>query len=308
MNYDAVLLVAFGGPERMEEVRPFLDNVLRDRRVLPERVEMVVEQYRQIGGRSPLNERTKMQAEKLRANLEARAIHLPVYVAMKNWHPYIADVLQQIVADGHKKIWTFILAPHVSEASWGRYQESIRDAQKTLPSNLEISYAPPWHKHPLFIEAIVSRIQQKSAEIHPDADWIFTAHSIPISLDQTSGYSRQILATVEKIVEKLVEKSIDKLGCKNVHISYQSRSGRPEDSWLEPDICDVIRELKLKNSPQICVVPVGFLCDHAEVLYDLDLKAAAVAKTVGIPFLRFQTVEDHPAFIEMLSEIVQSRV
>lgn len=297
MGIDAVLLIAFGGPEKFEDVRPFLANVLRGRPVPPERVELVVEQYRLIGGRSPMNEITFRQANALESLLKMKGRPLKVFVGMRNWPPMIEATLRKMKAEGIRKAAGIVLAAHRSEASWERYRLAVTEAQQKLSSEgngaPEIFYPESWHRHPLLIEAIADNVRQS----HETAEhWIFTAHSIPVPMDQASNYSGQIRETVESVMRYFPKQKW--------HLAYQSRSGSPRDPWLEPDVGDKIQELARQGAKSVFVVPVGFLVDHVEVLYDLDIKAKKAAESVGIKFSRAKTVNDHPKFIELLAELV----
>ena len=299
---DAVLLIGFGGPTRREEIRPFLDNVLRGRPVPKERYEEVVHHYEAMGGRSPYNDLTMSQAAALRTRLTAEGIAIPVIVGMRNWNPYIIDAMRELTGNGAKKVLGFILAAHRCEASWERYQASIDDARATIGSDApRIEYPAPWHMHPRFIEAVAARTSEAIAKLDPsdrkNAELIFTAHSIPIAMAKESGYEDQIRESARRVASQ-----IDRPSWK---LAFQSRSGSPRDPWLEPDIVEVIR--KLEGRPAI-VVPIGFLCDHVEVLYDLDIGAANIARESGVKMIRAATVGDHPAFIEMMAEIVREHL
>lgn len=295
---DAVLLIAFGGPERMEDVRPFLDNVLRGRPVPRERYEEVVHHYELIGGTSPLNELTFAQARSLRAVLAAAGPNLPVYVGMRNWSPYLADTLAQMQADGVRRALGLILAPHRAEASWERYQGSVAAGRALLgPDALAVSWAGPWFDHPLFIETMASRTRDALASA-PAAPLVFTAHSIPVGMAGESPYVRELTASA-----RLTAAAV---GREQFTLAYQSRSGGPRDPWLEPDVNDVIRELAARGERSVILIPIGFVCDHVEVRYDLDIEARATAEACGIQLIRAETANDHPAFARMLAEVVRA--
>ena len=299
---DSVLMVGFGGPTRADEVRPFLDNVLRGRPVPRERYEAVVHHYEALGGASPYNELTMRQADALRAEHAKKDIDAPVAVGMRNWKPYIADSLRALAENGARRVLAFILAAHRSEASWDRYQQNVRDAQAALGESApEVVYPEPWHDHPLFIKAVASRTREAFARLDSSersrASIIFTAHSIPVAMAEASQYVEQLTASARMVAYDL-----------NVgawQFAYQSRSGNPRDRWLEPDIDETIRNLA---SDVAVVVPIGFLCDHVEVLYDLDIAAVQTAREIGIRIERAPTVGDHPLFIEMMASIVRGHV
>jgi ferrochelatase len=299
---DSVLMVGFGGPTRADEVRPFLDNVLRGRPVPPERYEAVVHHYQLLGGRSPYNELTMRQADALRAELARKNIDVPVAVGMRNWNPYVADSLRALAEHGARRVLAFILAPHRSEASWERYQQTVRDAQAAAGgSAVEVVYPEPWHDHPLFIMAVASRTREALGRLdaieRSRALLIFTAHSIPVAMADAGRYVEQLTQSARMVA--------DELGARAWRFAYQSRSGSPRDQWLEPDINETIRNLA---SDVAVVVPLGFLCDHVEVLYDLDIEAAQIAREMGIRIERAPTVGDHPLFIEMMASIVRAHV
>ncbi len=299
---DAVLLIGFGGPTRREEIRPFLDNILRGRPIPKERYEEVVHHYEVMGGRSPYNERTMRQAEALRARLRRDGIDIPVVVGMRNWAPYLIDTMRELTASGARGILGFILAPHRCEASWERYQAAVDDARSQIgPDAPQVAYPEPWHTHPKFIEAVAARVAEALAEMDQNdarrAELIFTAHSIPLPMATASGYVEQIRESAAAVTSRLERASYT--------LAFQSRSGAPRDPWLEPDISPVIR--KLGGRPAV-VMPIGFLCDHVEVLYDLDVEAANTARENGVKMLRAGTVADHPAFIEMIARMVREHL
>ncbi len=300
MPVDAVLLIAFGGPECMDDVRPFLDNVLRGRPVPRERYEEVVHHYELIGGRSPLNAYTMAQAAGLRSALAAEGSPLPVYVGMRNWAPYIADTLATMQADGLRNALGVILAPHRAEASFERYMASVDAGRAQLGAGAPtVTYAGPWFDHPLFIETMATRTRAALADA-PDAPLVFTAHSIPVPMAGESPYVRE-LTTSARLTAAAV-------GRDDFTIAYQSRSGGPRDPWLEPDVNDVIRDLAACGGRSVVVVPIGFVCDHVEVRYDLDIEARATAESVGVRLVRAETANDHPTFARMLAAVVRARL
>jgi ferrochelatase len=299
-----VLLIAFGGPDRMEDVRPFLANVLRGRPAPPERVEAVVHHYELIGGRSPLTELTQRQAAALRAQLAAAGPALPVYVGMRNWHPYLADTLATMQRDGVRRAVGLILAAQQSDAGWGRYMRDVADARAGLDGAAPlVDFAPNWHAHPLFIDAVVDRTRQALATLPPerrrDIRLVFTAHSLPMAMAAVSPYEGQLRIGAALVAEQV--------GFSDYRLAYQSRSGNPHDPWLEPDIGTLIREEAAQGAREIVVVPIGFVCDHVEVLYDLDVEARQIADAAGVGFTRAETVNDHPSFIRMLAALVAAQ-
>ena len=302
--YDAVLLIAFGGPTRMDDVRPFLANVLRGRPVPPERVESVVHHYELIGGRSPLNELTFRQAEALRVLLRAEGPALPVYVGMRNWHPFLSETLAEMHRAGIHRVLGFILSAQQNEAGWERYRQSVEEARAQVTNAPTVQYVSGWHAHPLFIEAVASQLadalQHVSAAQRGTLRVVFTAHSIPAAMAAASPYVSQLLEGAAGVAARV--------GVTDYVLAYQSRSGSPHEPWLEPDIGDLIRAEAARGTRTVVVVPIGFVCDHVEVLYDLDIEARAVAEPLGVTFIRAKTVNDHPAFIRMMADVIRSHV
>jgi ferrochelatase len=299
---DAVLLIAFGGPERPEDVLPFLQIVTAGRPVPPGRLEEVARHYERMGGRSPLNALTRRQAEGLRAALADRGRAVPVHVGMRNWHPFLHETLASMKDAGVRRACGIILSSLQTEASWSRYLDDVAAArEKVGPDAPEIVFAPPWGDHPRFIEAMADRARAALEAVPPprrtDARLVFTAHSVPTAMAVGSPYAAQLETAAGSIAAAL--------GRTRWSVAYQSRSGSPREPWLEPDIADVIRALAREGAGDLVVVPVGFVCDHVEVLYDLDVEARAVAAAAGVGFHRASTVNDHPAFIAMLADLVE---
>ena len=302
---DSVLLVAFGGPERPEDVRPFLQAVTAGRRIPPERLEEVAHHYDLIGGRSPLNALTRGQAEGLRAALAAEGRPLSVWVGMRSWPPFLHETLAEMKDRGRRRALGIILSSLQTEASWSRYVDDVAAArEKVGPAAPEVVYAPPWGGHPRFIDAMVDRTRAALEGVapgrRPDARLVFTAHSVPVAMAAGSPYAAQLEAAARLIAAGL--------GSARFALAYQSRSGSPGDPWLEPDVRDVIRALAGEGARDVVVVPIGFVCDHVEVLYDLDIEARAVAEACGVGFHRASAANDHPAFIAMLADLVRRGV
>ncbi|MBI1725966.1 MAG: ferrochelatase [Candidatus Rokubacteria bacterium] len=298
---DSVLLIAFGGPEKIQDIRPFLEIVSAGRRIPPERLEEVARHYEAIGGRSPLNELTVRQAEGLRQELKRDGVPMPVYVGMRNWHPFLHETLAEMRERGCRRALGIILSSFQTEASWERYVAEVATAREKVGAGApEIAYAPPWAGHPRFIDAMVARADDALVGVpapkRVDARLVFTAHSVPVAMASGSPYARQIESAALVIAGRL--------GHARWQVAYQSRSGAPSDPWLEPDICDALRGMKGQGIEDVVVVPIGFVCDHVEVLYDLDVQARAVAAEAGLRFHRAQTANDHPAFIAMLADLV----
>jgi ferrochelatase len=298
---DAVLLIAFGGPERPEDVRPFLQLVTAGRPVSPGRLEEVARHYERIGGRSPLGALTRRQAEGLRAALAGAGRARPVHVGMRNWHPFLHETLAAMKDADIRRVCGIILSSLQTEASWSRYLDDVAVAREKVGADApEIVFAPPWGDHPRFIEAMADRTRAALEAMTParraEARLVFTAHSVPVSMAAGSPYTAQLETAARRIAAAL--------GRDRWSVAYQSRSGSPREPWLEPDIADLIRALSTEGARDVVVVPVGFVCDHVEVLYDLDVEARAVAAAGGVTYHRACAVNDHPAFVAMLADLV----
>jgi protoporphyrin/coproporphyrin ferrochelatase len=305
LRHQAVLLIAFGGPNSMDEVRPFLANVLRGRPAPPQRIEEVVHHYEIIGGRSPLNDLTLRQAQALRERLRQDEIEIPVYVGMRNWHPYLRDTLAEMYGAGIRSALGFILSAQQNEAGWDRYMRDVEQARAELGGKApEVEFTRGWHAHPLFLQAVAERAAA-ALESVPEARraavrLVFTAHSLPITTAASSPYVAQLEEGAAGVAARL--------GFSSYRLAYQSRSGNPRDPWLEPDIGAVVAREAAAGTRDLLVVPIGFVCDHVEVLYDLDVEARSIAEEKGVHLLRAETVNDHPAFIRMIAEIVVAQL
>lgn len=302
-TYGGVLLIAYGGPDRPADVRPYLANVLRGRRVPPARVEEVAHHYELFGGHSPLTELTRRQAAALEADLGAHGLPLPVLVGTRNWTPYLHEALARMRDAGARRVLGIIMAPHQSYASWEQYQENVAEARGRVGVGApEVDYLPPWFDHPGFIEAQADRVAavlaEAAEELRRDAPLVFTAHSIPVAMAVQSCYAAQVAISARLVAGRL--------GRDRWSVAYQSRSGDPRDPWLEPDVRAVIRDLAGRGERAVVLVPVGFVSDHIEVLYDLDTEARETARSAGVAFHRAGTVMDHPAFIRMLGQLVRA--
>lgn len=302
--FDAVLVVAFGGPEGMGDVRPFLANVLRGRRVAPERIEEVAKHYEHFGGVSPLAAITRRQVEGLRMHLAARGLEVPVYLGMRNWHPLLPDTLKTMAHDGVRRAIGFVCAAHRSYSSCTQYRENVVSARRAAVeaglSDVSVTYVGDWHLHDRFIEAnarhVRAALDTLPAPVRSAARLVFTAHSIPVAMAGAARYRTQLLESSRLVAERL--------GVANWALVFQSRSGRPEDPWLEPDVCQYLRAERGRGLAAAVICPIGFVCDHVEVLFDLDVEAAQVCREVGLPMARAATVNDDPQFLEMMADEV----
>jgi protoporphyrin/coproporphyrin ferrochelatase len=298
---DSVLLVAFGGPTSAHEIRPFLEIVTRGRNISAERLEEVAHHYEQMpGSRSPLAELTFAQARGLEQALTRVGPALPVFVGMRNWHPFLHETLAEMAGKGARRALAIILSPLRTEASWERYMQDVVEARARVAGAPEVGFASAWFEAPRFVAAVTDRVRAALAEIPEDArastPLVFTAHSVPVAMAETSPYVSDLTAAARAVARRL--------GHARWSVAYQSRSGSPREPWLEPDITAALRRLAADRERHAVVVPIGFVCDHVEVLYDLDVEARRVAEAAGIEFHRAAAVNDHPDFIAMLADLV----
>jgi ferrochelatase len=300
---DGVLLVALGGPASMDEVRPFIRKVLGGRRVPSARIEEVVSHYEALGGRSPLQELTRQQADALQRQLAHDGHPIPVFVGMRCSSPWLRDTVQQMAAQAVRRAAVVILAAHRDDYTWGQYGRSLADARRAVGDAAPaLHQVADWHDHPGYVEALAERISEVTNGVagvdRASTPLLFSAHSLPQRLPRIDEYVTRVRETARLVATVL--------GWTDWSIVYQSRTGRPEDPWLEPDVGDAIADLADRGRGAVVVAPIAFVCDHVEVLYDLDIQAAAVAAHRGLRFLRTGTVGTHPVFLKMLSELVRA--
>jgi ferrochelatase len=303
--FDHVLVIGFGGPERAEDVRPFLEEVTRGLRIPPARLDEVAHHYADTGGSSPYNRHTRRQVEALRGRLAQDGVRLPLVLGMRCWRPFLRDVVGEVRRNGLRRGLGVVLAPHRSHASFDKYIESV-DAARAAAEATDVTYdyLGPWHVHAGFIDAQADQAR-RALETLPAADrtaaaLIFTAHSIPVELAQRSRYAEEFAESSRLVAHAL--------GARPWHLAYQSRSGDPRQPWLEPDVTQVLRQVAADGVRSAVLVPIGFLSDHTEVLYDLDIEARAEAQALGLRYARASTVMDHPRFIAMLAELIRARL
>lgn len=319
-SFDHVLIIGFGGPTQREEILPFLEHVARGRNIPEERLKEVSHHYEAVGGLSPYNAYTFQLAEKLKAALQADGFALPVFVGMRNWHPFLDEPLSDIKVRGLKKGVGIILAPHRSETSYERYIQNVNDARQAVgAAEVQYEYLKPWHDHPLFIQAQADEVRKilspLSSPARKETHLLFSAHSIPLDMPGCARYQEGFRQSSALVASEL--------GVDRWSIAYQSRSGNPSQlpragagrgdqaaigrlarPWCEPDVVSVIRQLASKGEKRVALVPVGFLCDNVEVLYDLDIEAREEAEKAGLQYLRARTVTDHPKFVSMLKTLI----
>jgi ferrochelatase len=301
--FDAVLIISFGGPQGPDDIRPFLANVLRGRRVSPERVEEVAHHYELFGGVSPITRITQQQADGLASRLAASGHALPVYVGMRNWHPFLADTFREMRTAGIRRVVGFIAAAQHSYSSCEQYRENVAAARRelrTTGADIDVTYVESWFRHPLLIRANATHVrealQRLPADARDAARLVCTAHSIPLPMAERSRYREQLEETARLVAEEA--------GMDDWAQVFQSRSGRPQDPWLEPDICNYLRAERAQGLKAAVVAPIGFVCDHIEVLYDLDTEAAELCREIGLPMTRAEAVNDDPLFLDMMADVV----
>ncbi len=306
MNYDAILVVSFGGPESKEEVIPFLETVLRGRNVPRERLLTVAEHYYHFEGKSPINQQTLALIAALEAELKRGGPRLPIYWGNRNWHPFLGETLNKMKQDGVRGALAFVTSAYSSYSGCRQYREDIARAQSEVGEGApQIDKLRQFFNHPGFIEATIDRVREALDAISPEArenlQIVYTAHSIPLAMGNASDYVKQL-----EEVRRLVSEA---LGQKNDALVYQSRSGTPGQPWLEPDILEYLREVKARNlASAVVLAPIGFISDHMEVLYDLDIVAKQLCETLALPMARAKTVGVHPKFIAAIRELILERM
>ncbi len=304
--FDAVLVVSFGGPLGLDDVRPFLANVLRGRRVAPARLDAVAGHYAHFAGVSPITALTYRQAAGLQARLRDYGPDLPVYVGMRNWQPFLADTLEEMARDGVRRAVGFVTAAHRSYSSCGQYKQNVADARASLAArglpDVDVRFVGDWYAAEGFVLAnathVAAALGQLPTDLRSRATVVFTAHSIPVSMAEASRYEANLQASARAVMAHLRPMPWA--------VVYQSRSGRPEDPWLEPDVCDYLRAGYARGELQAVVLcPLGFVSDHVEVLYDLDHEAGALCAALGLPMARARAANDAGPFLDLMADEVR---
>jgi ferrochelatase len=316
MNYDAILIVSFGGPESKDDVIPFLETVLRGRNVPRERLLAVAQHYYHFEGKSPINQQTRELIAALGAELEQHGPKLPIYWGNRNWHPFLPETLRKMKDDGIQRALAFVTSAYSSYSGCRQYREDIARAQNEAGLSQSEAGAPqvdklrPFFNHPKFIEATVERVGEALRAVPSDArenvQIVYLAHSIPVSMANTCDYVKQL-----EEVRGLVSQQLGHGGelHKNDALVYQSRSGSPGQPWLGPDILEYLRQVKAENlASAVVLAPIGFISDHMEVLYDLDVEARQLCDALALPMTRAKTVGVHPKFITMIRELILERI
>jgi len=299
----ALLLLAFGGPRSLDEVEPFLTRLFRGRKPSSEQLEKVKERYRLIGGRSPLPEITLKQAMALEKRLNTKGYPFKSYVGMRYGHPLIEETLKRIVEDGIHQVIALPMAPFRSRASTGAYIEEVNQLRKNIGEKTEISFVEGWHVHPLFLGAIQEKIEEGLMQFTPEArkkvHFIFSAHSLPKSLVENESYVQDMEESVREVLKKTEPHPW--------HIAFQSRGMGPEE-WLGPDVESVLAELSRQKVREILVIPIGFVADHIEVLYDIDILYRGKAESMGMMLKRTPSLNFSERFIEALAAVVEEHI
>ena len=314
-TFDALLFLSFGGPEGHEDVRPFLENVTRGRGVPTERLDEVEVHYHHFGGVSPLNELNREIIANVQAELKAQGLDLPVYFGNRNWHPLAVDTAVEMEKAGVRRALVFATSAWAGYSGCRQYDEDIDAMRQHLKNrglnDIEFTKLRQFYDHPLYIEAMTEAVQEAFADLPADvcdnARLIFTAHSIPISADHTSGidadgalYSRQVQESAALVAQQL--------GITEFDVVWQSRSGPEHVPWLEPDIVDHVADLHSSGYPAAIVCPIGFISDHIEVVWDLDSELAEEAEQLGMYIERTRTAGPTPHFASMVVELVKELI
>jgi ferrochelatase len=306
-SYDALIIVSFGGPDGPADVIPFLENVLRGRNVPRARMLEVAEHYMHVGGHSPINEQNRQLIVALEGDFASHGLNMPIYWGNRNWHPLLPDTLQKMTNDGVRRALSFVTSAFSSYSGCRQYREDIARAQQHVGAAApQIDKLRVFFNHPGFIEPVIERtraaLEQITIERRNSALLLFTAHSIPIAMAEGSRYEEQLRESSRLVAEGV--------GHNNWQLVYQSRSGPPQQPWLEPDIGDYLKESRQADTlpSDVVVVPIGFISDHMEVLYDLDTEAKQFCDTLGVNMVRAGTVGTHPRFVQMIRELVEERL
>ena len=299
----ALLLLAFGGPRSLEEVEPFLTRLFKGRRPSPEQLERIKERYQLIGGFSPLPGITWAQAKGLAKKLNEEGHSFKSYVGMRYGHPLIEETVSEIAREGIKEIVAIPMAPFRSRASTGAYIEEVNRAQKDLGTDLEISFIEGWYSHPLFVQAVREKIEEGLSGFTPEerrrVHLIFTAHSLPRSIVEKDPYVGDMEESVKKVLEGMEPFPW--------HIAFQSKGGGPGE-WIGPEVETVLDELASQNVNEVLLAPIGFVSDHIEILYDIDIAFQQKAGSVGIVMKRTRSLNSSERFIEALASIVEENI
>lgn len=305
-SYDAVLLVSFGGPERPDDVIPFLENVVRGKNVPRQRIQEVAARYELFGGVSPINAQNRALLAALLGELNARGPALPVYWGNRHWHPLLADTLRQMAEDGVSRALAFVTSAFSSYPGCREYLEDIERARQEAGADApQVDKLRVFYNHPGFIETMAERVEAAREEIpaerRPAARTVYSAHSIPLAMAQTCPYEQQLREACRLVSQRA--------GGADWQLAYQSRSGPPSEPWLGPDVGDCLRQLGGGGrAGDVVIVPIGFVCEHMEIVYDLDVEVAALCDELRLSMVRAAVVGSHPRFVRMIRELIIERI
>ncbi len=306
-RYDAILIVGFGGPEKADDVLPFLENVTRGRNVPRERLEEVAGHYHHFGGKSPFNDQVRSLIADLVPELRRHGVPLPVYWGNRNWSPTLPDAVRAMTAAGVRRALAVVLAAYSSYSSCRQYLEDVERARGEVgPDAPAVDKVRVFYNHPEFVAANADRVREALAKVpagrRGSVPIVFTAHSIPASMAANSDYEEQL--------DEACRLTAEALGVARDRwaLVYQSRSGRPDDPWLGPDVLDHLKVVRESGAETVVVHPIGFLTDHMEVLYDLDEEARTLCDGIGLAMVRSHAVGGHPGFVRMIRELVRERL
>jgi ferrochelatase len=299
----ALLLLAFGGPRNLEEVESLLTRLFGGRKPSPEQLERVKDRYRLIGGCSPLPEVTSGQAKALEKELHARGYAFKSYVGMRYCHPLIEETVRQIVRDGFKEIVAVPMTPFRSRASTGAYMEELNRVKGEVGAEVRICFVEGWYRHPLFLKAIQGKVEEGLGQFSPEerkrAHLIFTAHSLPKTLIENDPYVEEIEESVAEVVKRLRPMPW--------RIAFQSKGGGPGE-WIGPEVERVLEDLASQEAKEVLVVPIGFVSDHIEILYDIDILHRNKAKSLGMNLKRTPSLNASESFVKALSTIIEEHM
>jgi len=304
-DYDALLVVSFGGPEGPADVDSFLDNVFRGLRVPPETKAEIAKRYEHVGGVSPINAHTRAFIKALQLELDAHGPALPIYWGNRNWHPLLHDTVVQMAHAGVRRALAFVTSTFSSYSGCRRYREDLFEAARDVPDAPRFDKLRVPYNHPAFVEAMHDRVRD-ALETLPTAKRrhalvLFSAHSLPVSMARGCAYEKQLAESC-----KLVGDALKHQRWRLVYQSNNASYGR--EPWLGPDIRDALREAEAEGIKAVVVAPIGFACDHMEVIMDLDVDAAAVAREIGLVMVRAGTVGTHPRYVAMVRELIVERM
>jgi ferrochelatase len=311
--YDALLLVSFGGPERPEDVVPFLENVTAGRGIPRERLEEVGQHYRLFGGRSPINDLNRGLMAGIKKELAEAGLDLPVYWGNRNWDPYLTDAVRRMEQDGVTRAACFVTSAYSSWSSCRQYRENLFDAVASVPGAPRLDKLRHYFNHPGFVEPVVdatlAALAELPGEVRDGAHLVFATHSIPLAMAETSGPSGgAYVAQHRDVAAEVAVRVAEQAGTRHEHaLVYCSRSGPPQVPWLEPDVNDHLESLHAAGVPAVVLVPVGFVSDHMEVVYDLDTEAMATAERLGLPVRRAATAGTDARFVAMVRDLLLER-